>query len=124
MTNAGTSRWARYGKFGAVIAFVVAVVVGAANIDGFLSLLERVFGSDDPPNSVVEASPPTGATSTTAEPFPTGTATTDSTEPPATPEVETAIPRQTTTLPKPAPPTRGGALVITIKMGSGGKIGP
>jgi hypothetical protein len=52
LTDVGTSRWAKYGKLGVVIPLVVAVVVGAANIDGFLSLVERVFGTSDSPNSM------------------------------------------------------------------------
>lgn len=122
----GTSRWARYGRFGAVIGFVVAVVVGAANIDGFLSLAEKVFGSSGSPDSVEEAAPPDDGTSA-REPTAASTTTTGRLAPPpadaVTPDMETVTPRQTTE-PEVIPPTRGGPLVITISLGSSGKIGP
>ncbi|WP_133849280.1 hypothetical protein [Labedaea rhizosphaerae] len=59
---------------------------------------------------------PIDTTATTAEHL----ASTDS----SPPDVETDAPRHPPQAPVTVAPTRGGALVITIKMGNRGKIGP
>ncbi|MDX8032290.1 hypothetical protein SK803_18900 [Lentzea sp. BCCO 10_0856] len=126
--TAANDRWAKYGKLGAVIAFVVAVVVGAANLDGFLSMIERF--TDSSASSTKNAGAPP-----TINSAPGATAAPNTSETPiapdrqdSTPTVQ-AAPRQTATPQRPpttaaALPKRAGALVITIKMGSGGKVGP
>jgi hypothetical protein len=124
----GDRRWAKYGKAGAVAAFVVALVVGAANLDGFLSMIDRVTGSDEPAQTT-QAPDPQQALSGTTSPQPSA-----ATEPAPAPATVVAdptpavTPKQRVTPNQPpvaAPePTRAGALVVTIRMGSGGKIGP
>ena len=105
-----------------------AIVVGAANIDGFLSLVERVTGTEDPPRQREEALPPADAAPEAKEPAATTTTTRGASTPPppdtAVPETATPAPRTTTQEPEFVPPTRGGPLVITIRMGTSGKIGP
>jgi hypothetical protein len=122
----GNGRWARYGKAGAAAAFVTAVVVGAANLDGFLSMAERIFGSggSDETTTPYETPP----TTTTGAASPPATAAPQPEPPPATEETiqqpdTTVTPRTTTAVPA-AAPTRAGPLIVTIQMGSSGKIGP
>ena len=106
---------------------MVAVVVGAANLNGFLSMAERVFGTNDAPETRDEAAPPADETSVVREPTPARTTTAVEAAPPpdtTTTDPTTVEPPPATQVPQVTLPTRGGALVITIKMGSSGKIGP
>jgi hypothetical protein len=125
MTN-GSGRWAKYGKPGAAVAIVAAVVVGAANVDGFLSFVERFAGTSAPttatplPQQTQQAG--SAAVPPTALPQPQEIpAETVAAQPPATTAVRPPVAAPTTVA---APPKRAGPLIITIKMGSGGKIGP
>ncbi|XVS62152.1 hypothetical protein ACQPYE_28310 [Actinosynnema sp. CA-299493] len=121
-----SDRWAKYGKLGAAGAVVGALVVGAANLDGALSFVERFVGAGESTQTTIARSPerqdtptvpPTATVSETRE----QPAVTIADPPPVVTTTRPPAPGPTTTA---ARPTRAGALVITIKMGSGGKIGP
>lgn len=125
--TADSDRWAKYGKLGGVIAVVVAVVVGAANLDGFLSMVERFTGSSTTGPQPTSVRTPDAAPSPTQAPV--AQPTLQDAKP--TPQVQeqptqrppTTAPRQPTTAAA-EQPKRAGALIINIKMGSGGKVGP
>lgn len=122
----GGGRWVRYGKIGAAAAVVTAVVVGAANLDGFLSMVERITGSSGAAETVEPRQPQHTTTTVTNPPITMasqpGSPTT--TKPAVPPPTATARPQVATAVPTIAPRNRAGALVITIRMGSGGKVGP
>lgn len=117
-------KWATFGKWGGAVAVVAAIVVGAANLDGFLSMVERITGSADAAEQVTTSAPAPLTTSAATSVIQPPPVTTTSATLPTSEDVPTSTrptPAATTTV---AQPTRAGALVITIKMGSGGKIGP
>ncbi|MFJ5993229.1 hypothetical protein [Lentzea sp. NPDC092896] len=125
--TASNDRWAKYGKLGRVIAIVVAVVVGAANLDGFLSMVERITGSSDTSDQPTSARTPGAALSLTQAPA--AQPTLQDTKPTPQTQEQPAQRPPTTAQRQPATaaaeqPKRAGALVINIKMGSSGKVGP
>ncbi len=126
--STGSDRWAKYGKLGGVVAVVTALVVGTANLDGFLSFVERFGSASESTSNPVLPSPerhtPPVVPPTTTVPQPQEQPAATVADPPPiviTTRPPAPVPATTTTA---ARPTRAGALVITIKMGSGGKIGP
>ncbi|WNV89002.1 hypothetical protein [Umezawaea sp. Da 62-37] len=120
----GSDRWAKYGKLGAVAAIVTAIVVGAANVDGFLSFVERFTGTATTTAALPQQTQEAGSTGVTPTGLPQPEEVPNETaaaQPSATAAVRSPVETPTTAA---APPKRAGALIVTIKMGSGGKIGP
>ncbi|MET8997286.1 hypothetical protein [Amycolatopsis sp. NPDC004169] len=108
-----------------MVGVVSTAVVVAANLDGALSFVERFTGTTE--ISGATPHPPTEQR-TTENILPSISSTPAPRE--ELPDTVSAPPSRETTKPPPAPltaavrPTRAGALVVNIKMGTGGKIGP
>jgi hypothetical protein len=122
-----SGRWARFGKWSAVVAFGTTTVVVAANLDGALSFVERFTGKSDSSETTPHqpAEQPT-ASDTIPQPSPTPTAhgeAPSTISDPDSSEVAKSPPAPASATAG-AKPVRAGALVITVKMGTGGKIGP
>ena len=77
MTDSSRPRWIRFGKWSGAVAVAVALVVGAANVDGFLSFVERFTGSADTiegRTTTTTAAPPPLTTLISQPPVPTSVA--------------------------------------------------
>jgi hypothetical protein len=118
-------KWAKFGRWAPVVAVVAAITVGAANLDGTITLAERVFGGGHSSSGSVTSPATTSPTDPVTSETPTDTPTEPTTTGTPTAPVTSETPTDPATSETPKPPAPLKVESIVLEFGdSPDKIGP